>query len=313
MATYLITGGCGFIGSHLADALLARGNQVRILDDLSMGKRENISDACELTIGDVADLATVQKVMKEVDGCFHLAAIASVARSNEDWLGTHRINQTGSINLFDSARFARKDGKPVPVVYASSAAVYGDNPHVPLVESVRLGPLTAYGADKMGSELHARVAGVAHGVPTLGFRFFNIYGPRQNPDSPYSGVISIFASRIRRGEALSIYGDGESVRDFAYVDDVVRFLLAGMAAADVEARVWNVCTGRSITINALAEALCDAAGRQVPVHHVAPRAGDIRISIGDPGGAEAALGLRAEVTLEQGLKRTMAFFEEEGA
>ncbi|MBF0588592.1 MAG: NAD-dependent epimerase/dehydratase family protein [Magnetococcales bacterium] len=310
MGTYLITGGCGFIGSHLSDALLARGDQVRVLDDLSMGKRENISDACELTVGDVADLETVQEVMKGVDGCFHLAAIASVQRSNEDWLGTHRINQTGSINVFDSARFCRDDGQPAAVVYASSAAIYGDNPNIPLNESARQGPLTAYGADKLGSELHARVAGQAHGVPTLGFRFFNIYGPRQNPDSPYSGVISIFADRIRDGKPIKIFGDGGHVRDFVYVSDVVRFLLAAMEAAKPEAAVWNVCRGEGTTIKDLALHLFAAAGKEVPIEHTPPRAGDILLSIGDASGVEAALNVRAEVSLKEGLKETMRFFNE---
>jgi UDP-glucose 4-epimerase len=173
MARYLVTGGCGFIGSHLADALVEAGHSVRILDDLSTGKRENAPEAAEIVIGDVADANAVARAMRGVDGAFHLAAIASVARSNEDWAGTHRVNVTGTVNVMDAARIA-KSGKPVPVVYISSAAVYGDNQDVPLTEAATTRPLTAYGADKLASELHGRVAWEVHRVPTVGFRFFNI-------------------------------------------------------------------------------------------------------------------------------------------
>jgi len=166
VARYLVTGGCGFIGSHLADALVAAGHGVRILDDLSTGKRANAPAAAEIVVGDVDDPPTVARVAAGVDGIFHLAAIASVARSNEDWIGTHRVNLSGSIAVFEASRSA-KGGRPVPVVYASSAAVYGDNDAVPLGEDARLRPLTAYGADKLGSELHARVAGHVHGVATV--------------------------------------------------------------------------------------------------------------------------------------------------
>ena len=195
MALYLITGGCGFIGSHLAEDLLAQGHSVRVIDNLSTGKISNLPASrvptdCELVIGDITDKARLEQCFDGVDYCFHLAAIASVQLSNEDWAGTHQVNLTGSINVFDAARM-----RQVPVVYASSAAVYGDNAESPLTESAVLRPLTAYGADKLGSELHARVASFVHSVPTTGLRFFNVYGPRQDSSSPYSGVISIFAEK----------------------------------------------------------------------------------------------------------------------
>src|ERR1700760_1292517 len=157
MALYLVTGGAGFIGSHLVDALLARGDRVRVLDDLSTGKRENLDSRAVLTVGDVADAEAVAKAMDGVDGCFHLAAIASVELGNRDWLGTHRTNLTGAITVFDAARRAQP-GRTVPVVYASSAAIYGDNPDLPLAETAAPRPMSAYGADKLGCELHGRGA-----------------------------------------------------------------------------------------------------------------------------------------------------------
>lgn len=304
MADYLVTGGCGFIGSHLVDALLAAGHGVRILDDLSTGKRENVPAGTEILVGDVGDAATVSGAMAGVDGCFHLAAIASVQRSNEEWGLTHRANLTGAVNVFDAARTARA-GRPVPVVYASSAAIYGDNPDVPLGETAPARPLTAYGADKYGCELHARVAGHVHGVPTTGFRFFNIYGPRQDPKSPYSGVISIFADRLAAGTTATIFGDGLQVRDFVYVADCVRFVLAGMDRATTAADVFNVCTGKPTSLLDLVEALSVAGGRELLVQHGEARQGDIRRSIGNPSKLETAFGMQANTPLREGLASTL--------
>lgn len=305
MSAYLVTGGCGFIGSHLADALVAAGHRVRILDDLSTGRRANAPAAAEVTVGDVADAQTVGRAMAGMDGCYHLAAVASVARSNEDWAGTHRVNLTGTINVFEAARGAgSKDA--VPVVYVSSAAVYGDNALVPLSEDARPRPLTAYGADKLGCELHGRVARAVHGVPTAGFRFFNIYGPRQDPKSPYSGVISIFVDRIREGLPIDIHGDGRQTRDFVFVADAVRFLMAGMdrlPAASPD--VFNACTGTGTSINGLAKMLGRVCGRTVPVRHGPPRTGDIRASIGDPSYARTVLGIVAQTPVEEGLRSTV--------
>lgn len=302
MAKYLVTGGCGFIGSHLVDALLSAGHSVRVLDDLSTGKRSNIpQQSVDMVIGDVSDPLAVTAAMQGMDGCFHLAAIASVARSNEDWTGTHRVNQTGTVAVLDAARTAH-DGSPIPVVYASSAAVYGDNTNLPLRESEPPKPLTAYGADKLGSELHAKVAGQVHGVSTCGFRFFNVYGPRQDPKSPYSGVISIFAGKMLAGEGLTIDGAGQQTRDFIYVADVVRHLIAGMVHASLDAPVFNVCTGRRVSILTLAETMADVLGVPLQVTHGPPRAGDIADSLGDPSAAAAALGVRAERSLEDGLR-----------
>lgn len=304
MANYLVTGGCGFIGSHLCDALIAEGHGVRVLDDLSTGKLENLDPSAILVVGDVADRDAVAAAMKGMDGCFHLAAVASVKRSIEDWTGTHRTNLTGAINVFDAARKARH-GKPVPVIYASSAAVYGDNASMPLRESESLRPLTPYGADKLGCELHARVASLIHGVPTTGFRFFNVYGPRQDPASPYSGVISIFAERIMSNQPVTVFGDGRQVRDFVYVGDVVRFLIAGMERDDDHAQVFNVCTGTTTTILQLAKTLASIVGTEFRFGNRPPRTGDIRTSLGDPEKALRILGVETTTPLGDGLRATV--------
>ncbi|WP_029008302.1 NAD-dependent epimerase/dehydratase family protein [Azospirillum halopraeferens] len=304
MAHYLVTGGCGFIGSHLADRLLADGHRVTILDDLSTGRLENKPAAARLVVGDVADAAAVREAADAVDGIFHLAAVASVQRSKEAWSDTHRTNMMGTVTVFEAARTAGA-GAPVPVVYASSAAVYGDNPVTPLGEDAETRPLSAYGADKLGCELHGRVAWSIHGVPTVGFRFFNVYGPRQDPRSPYSGVISIFAQRIARGRDLDIHGDGEQVRDFVYVGDVVEFLAAAMERRPRGAGIFNLCTGRPTSIAMLASVLEELAGYRVGrIHHPA-RPGDIRVSIGDPARLRAAFGMGCRTGLLDGLAATL--------
>ena len=300
MANYLITGGCGFIGSHLAESLLEDGHSVRVLDNLSTGKTANLSAACELLIGDVADSAAVEDSMKEVDGCFHMAAVAS--ESNENWVDAHHVNQTGTINVLNAAR-----NNKTPVVYASSAAVYGDNADMPLKEYSAIRPLTAYGADKLGSELHARVASLVHGVPTIGMRLFNVYGPRQNPSSPYSGVISIFVERILKGEALPLFGDGQQTRDFVYVDDAVCFMRSAMDNIGPTPLVFNVCSGESISIEQLAKMVMSLVGERVALKHLPSGKDDIRVSIGDPAYAKQQLGITARQSLVSGLRMLIEY------
>jgi UDP-glucose 4-epimerase len=304
MGKYLVTGGCGFIGSHLADSLERDGHDVRVLDDLSTGRRENLPASAELLIGDVADAALMRRAMDGVDGCFHLAAIASVERGNQDWLGTHRTNLTGAITVFDAAR---RPGVPgIPTVYASSAAVFGDEPGMPLTELSPTRPLSAYGADKLGCELHARVAGAVHGVPTAGLRFFNVYGPRQDPKSPYSGVISIFCDRLAAGRSITIFGDGLQTRDFVYVADVVASLRAAMASLTGPKTVlYNVCTGRSTSVVELAHAVADLCGIAADIAFAAPRAGEIRVSLGSPERLEAELGIACCTEIADGLRATL--------
>ncbi|HTW69124.1 MAG TPA: NAD-dependent epimerase/dehydratase family protein [Acetobacteraceae bacterium] len=299
---YLVTGGAGFIGSHLCDALLSRGDIVRVLDDLSTGSRANLPPGVPLIQADVADAHTVRDAIAGVDGIFHLAAIASVQRGVTDWLGTHRANLTGTITLFDAIRRA---GPAIPVVYASSAAVYGDCPTVPINEDAACRPLSAYGADKYACELHARVAGHVHGIPTTGLRFFNVYGPRQDPASPYSGVISIFCRHAAQGTPIDIFGDGGQTRDFIFVADIVAALLAAMRHASADAPVFNVCTGMATTVLDLARTITGLAGKAPDIRHHPPRPGDIRHSVGGPDRARAALGLDAPVPLRSGLGKVL--------
>ena len=296
MAKYLVTGGAGFIGSHLTRALLARGDSVVVLDNLSTGKRENVPRTVRLVVGDILNDALVGRLLQDVDGCFHLAAVASVQRSVEDWVGTHRINLTGAINIFNAARLRR-----IPVVYASSAAVYGNPRKLPVDEDVARTPLTAYGADKYGCELHALVAGATFGIPSVGLRFFNVYGPGQDPSSPYSGVISIFANRLANGLPISIHGDGSQVRDFVHVEDVVQHLVAAIRIASASAPVLNVCTGRPTSILELARLMKRLLKSESEIGHGEARPGDIRVSLGCPRRATIALGVTAKREIEQSL------------
>jgi UDP-glucose 4-epimerase len=302
LSLYLVTGGAGFIGSHLVDALLAAGHGVRVLDDLSTGKRGNLDERAALIVGDVADPATVAVAMAGTTGCFHLAGIASVQRCHEDRVAAHRTNVTGTVAVLEAARRHPR----LPVVYASSAAVYGDLGEAVATEAARCAPLTAYGADKLASELYAAVGWHGHGVPSLGLRLFNVYGPRQDPTSPCSGVISIFADRIAAGEAIVLHGDGGQTRDFVHVSDVVAHLAAAMGSLQAApgAGVLNVCTGVETSIAMLATLVGQAAGHAPTVRSGPARPGDIRRSVGDPALALARLGVQARLGLSAGLNTT---------
>ncbi len=301
---FLVTGGCGFIGSHLVDCLLKDGHEVTVLDDLSTGKRRNLAPGARLIQGDVGDLATVTQAMTGVDGCFHLAAIASVQRSSEDWAVTHRTNQTGSINVFEAAKNCGAKN-PLPVAFTSSAAVYGNGGGTPITEDFPTLPISPYGADKLGSELHGRVAAAAFASRIIALRLFNVFGPRQDQKSPYSGVTSIFIDRAFRGQDLTILGDGEQTRDFVFVADVVRALKLSMARLtaldDGYFGAFNVCQGESITINHLAQAVKNACRSSAAITHSPPRPNDIRTSLGNPALAFREIGFQAQTTPADGL------------
>jgi len=302
---FLVTGGCGFIGSHLVDALLAQGHRVRVLDDLSTGRLANVAHAAELVRGSVTDAALVRSVLDGVDGVFHLAAVASVARCTEDWVGAHAVNLTGTVTVLEAARRGR-----LPVVYASSAAVYGDTAADTLSERTPPAPKSAYGADKLGCELHAAVATGSFGVPTLGLRLFNVYGPRQDGSSPYSGVISAFCDRLGRGAPITIWGDGNQRRDFIYVGDVVAAMLAGMDRLSTPPAlvplVVNVCRGHAVSVSELAQVIGTLCRVHPVIEYRPARPGDIMVSCGDPALLRAALNLTAATGLRDGLARTTA-------
>ena len=305
MACFLVTGGAGFMGSHLVEALLERGHSVRVLDDLSSGARRNLPGQIQFLHADVTNPGAVEEAFEGIDACFHLAAIASVARSNREWLRTHEVNLTGTINIFDRARRLRHRRK-IPVVYASSAAVYGDCTTLPIGEDAPVAPLSAYGADKSACELHARVASAVHEIPTVGLRFFNLYGRRQSAESPYSGVIACFANRLSRGSPVEIFGDGAQVRDFTYIGDAVTALVRALDAASVDAPVYNVCTGKGTSVRVLAETMAELYGSELVGYHRPVRSGEVRVSIGDPRRAAKQLGFTAATTLADGLTTTLA-------
>lgn len=303
---YLVTGGCGFVGLHLVRELIRSGVGVRVLDDLSSGDAASLAGNVELIVADVGDRAAVRRAMRDVAGCFHLAAVASVERTRVAWLAGHRTNVGGTVCVLEAAR-DRVEGS-VPVVYASSAAVYGNGDQPALSEVARAEPCSTYGADKLGSEWHAKLAAELFGVPTLGLRFFNVYGPGQPSDSPYSGVITRFCDRLVRGHPLTVYGDGRQTRDFVYVADVVQALLAGMHQVPTGGRVLNVCTGQAVAIVELAATLAELAGTRSKIIHESGRQGEVRHSRGCPRLLGDTLGVTARTPLVEGLASTLAWY-----
>ena len=297
MSRYLVTGGGGFIGSHLVDALAAAGHSVRIVDDLSTGTTAYLPQGVDFLHGSVTDEALAERAVAGIDGCFHLAAIASVQRSAEDLLGTHRVNSGGMLTIL---RALQATGRQIPMVYASSAAVYGDAAAIPIREDAPVRPRSPYGADKNGNELHAAVATISSGLPTTGLRFFNVYGPRQQPDSPYSGVVSVFAKRLALGQAITVFGDGGQTRDLVFVSDVVAALGRAMERRLPDAPVFNVCTGRGISVLELAETIGGLLDQRPTILHGPARVGEVRPSVGAPSARRAALGLAAPGPLEHG-------------
>jgi UDP-glucose 4-epimerase len=298
---YLVTGGAGFIGSHLLEKLLRDGHRVTVLDDLSTGKRENLPTSVTLQVGDITTPGIFDTLVRDVDGCFHLAAIASVQRSVSEPQRTRAVNFEGTKALFDAIR---KGKKIIPVVYASSAAVYGNCKIMPIDEDMAPAPISSYGTDKLESEYYAQTSG----VPGIGLRFFNVYGERQDPSSPYSGVISIFIDRLKANQPVTIYGDGNQTRDFIYAGDVAGALALSMQklqAREIDQGVFNVCTGGQATINELAQIIKSLTGSTSAITHAAARAGDIRISQGSGAAAQKQLGFTAVTPLRDGLAKTI--------
>lgn len=290
----LVTGGCGFIGSHVVDALVSRGDRVTVLDDLSSGKYTNRNMKSHFVKGDVADPAQVTTLVNEAEAVVHLAAIASVDVCEKEPERARRTNVTGTENIFEAA-----SPKRIPVIYASSAAVYGDNPNLPLSETSAAQPLSNYGKHKLENEAIAK--SYATRVPSTGLRFFNVYGPRQDPSSPYSGVISIFAARAMAGQPLTFFGDGEQTRDFIYVGDVVRLVLIALDTCE-STGVYNGCTGIPTSLKKLAAAIGEATDKPITTRHLEARMGDIRHSLGDPSTTKQLLGFKAAMPLGDGLK-----------
>ncbi len=296
----LVTGGAGFIGSHLVEALVGRGARVRVLDDFSAGRRENLASVAaqiELIEGDVADPAVAEGALAGCDYVFHLAAVASVQASIEEPQRTHRVNAGGTWNVLEGARRlgARR------VVYASSAAVYGDHVALPLGEDLVPRPLSPYAADKAAGEMACLAFHASYGLPTVALRFFNVYGPRQDPRSPYSGVISIFAGRMAQGQAPVIFGDGEQTRDFVHVADVVRAMLLACEREAAAGGVFNIAGGGQTSVRELAEVLNRVLDTGLASTFAAGRPGEVRFSEGDTRRAREALAWEARVLLGEGL------------
>ena len=300
----LVTGGAGFIGRRLTARLVNSGARVRVLDDLSTGDASRLHPEAELRIGSILDPGALAEAVDGVDAVYHLAAIASVAKCNEDIAASHQVNLGGFVSLIETV--LRQPLRPA-LVFASSAAVYGDTPDIPLGEDSATAPLSPYGADKLACELHARAAARVYGLKSTGLRLFNIYGPGQDPGSPYSGVISRFARLARDGAEITIFGDGGQTRDFVFVDDVVDALMAaaGRTTGDLF-EALNVCTGQETSILDLARRLAGIHGATPRISHQAERPGDIRRSLGSPQRLARVLGLTPSGDLDSGLRRLLS-------
>jgi len=304
-APILITGGAGFIGSHLCDALLDQGYAVRVLDDLSTGKRDNLrldNPNLQLIVGDVADTALVAKAAEGCRAVVHLAAVASVQASVEDPVRTHQSNFIGTLNVCEAMRLAGIKR----VLFASSAAVYGNNGEgQSIAEDIAKAPLTPYAADKLASEHYLDFYRRQHGLEPVVFRFFNIFGPRQDPSSPYSGVISIFCERALNGTPITVFGDGEQTRDFLYVGDLVSVMLQALDMPAVEEGAVNIGLNQATSLNQLLAALRTVLGDLPAISYGPARSGDIRHSRADNGRLLARFAFPVATPLAEGLARLL--------
>lgn len=304
MARYLVTGGAGFIGSNLVHALLARGHAVRVLDDLSTGRRENLSGvmaSIEFVEGSICDESVVRDAMEGVDYCLHEAAIPSVPRSVEDPLTSNRANVDGTLNVFLAAR----DAKVRRVVFASSSSVYGNTEVSPAHEDLPVLPISPYGVSKAACEHYARVFSALYGIDIVALRYFNVFGPRQDPGSQYAAVIPIFITHMLRGKRPPVHGDGRQSRDFSYIDNVIHANLLACEAEGSIAGVYNAACGTETTLLGLVALLNQAMGKKLEPVFSPMRAGDIRRSCADISRSAKAFGYKPMVSVGEGLRRTL--------
>ncbi|MBI3172645.1 MAG: SDR family oxidoreductase [Chloroflexi bacterium] len=307
---YLVTGGAGFIGSHIVRTLLEQGQEVKVLDNFSTGKRENIADfekKIELIEGDLRDASKVTEAVRGVDIIFHEAAFVSVPQSMDEPQNCFDVNVTGTSMLFDAARRAGVKR----AVFATSAAVYGDSTEMPLTEETPLRPLSPYAASKRVDEIYGQLYTTSFGLEVVALRYFNVYGPRQRPDSMYAAAVPIFIRRLLDGKGVTIYGDGGQTRDLINVRDVVRANLVASEHPAAPGQIFNICTGIETRIIDLVEVLQDLFPSAPAPVFAEPRAGDIYRSIGSPQKAADLIGFRAEVTLDQGLKEAVEWMRAE--
>ena len=307
MARWLVTGGAGFIGSHLAMALLDRGETVRVADDLSTGKPANLAllaGRAEVLTGDLADVAFARAAPRDMDVVLHQAAIPSVPRSVADPLTSHRANVDATLAVLVGAREAGV-GR---LVYAGSSSAYGDSPELPKREDMAPNPLSPYALQKLVGEQYLQMFTRLYGLDTVTLRYFNVFGPRQDPSSQYSGVIALFVTRLLAGQPPLIIGDGEQTRDFTYIDNVVDGVLRAATAPGATGRVINVATGGQISINQLARTIQRLLGSDLAPLYAEARAGDVRDSLADIGLARQVLGYEPRISFEEGLRRTIDWY-----
>jgi nucleoside-diphosphate-sugar epimerase len=304
---YLVTGGAGFIGSHTVDELVRRQHDVVVLDDLSAGKEQNLSQVAgqiEFVRGRITDLEALRTACRGVDYVLHLAARTSVPLSVRDPLETNRINVDGTLNVLVAAR----DARVRRVVFAASSSAYGETPSLPKVETTPPAPISPYGVSKLAGELYAQVFGRVYDLENVSLRYFNVFGPRQDPGSPYSGVLSRFISAVLDGVPPVVFGDGEQSRDFTYVANAVQATLLASEAQGVSGMVFNVGTGRRYTLNQTLQLLQVIAEKPVQAQYDPPREGDIRHSQADIELARKRLGYQPRVDFEEGLRRTWEWY-----
>lgn len=313
MSECLVTGAAGFIGSSLARALLAAGHAVRGVDNFSTGKRENLADIGAMTLveGDLADAEVAAKACRGIEIVFHEAAIPSVPRSVADPLGSNRANVDATVQLLVAAREAGVRR----VIYAASSSAYGNSPTLPKREDFLPDPISPYAVAKLAGEHYMRCFHAVYGMETVCLRYFNVFGPRQDPSSPYSGVLAKFITLMLAGQAPTMYGDGEQSRDFTYIDNVVAAnLLAARAPAEaVAGRVFNIALGERVSLNQAVALLRPLTGFQGEIRHESARAGDVKHSLADISLAQKYLGYQSQVSFQSGLERTVAWYRSEPA